>query len=73
MENCLASRRRFLKSSGVALGAICLPPGNLSDARALLDAATDYTIRIAATPVEIAPDHILSTVTYNGQFPGPLR
>ena len=33
---------------------------------------TDYTIRIAASPVEIAPKKIISTTTYNGQFPGPL-
>jgi FtsP/CotA-like multicopper oxidase with cupredoxin domain len=29
-------------------------------------------LRIAASAVEIAPKHIVSTVTYNGQFPGPL-
>jgi len=34
--------------------------------------ATDYTITIAATPVEIAPKKIISVATYNGQFPGPL-
>ena len=32
----------------------------------------DYTVRIQASPVEIAPNYILSTITYNGQFPGPL-
>lgn len=32
----------------------------------------DYTIRIQAAPIEIAPGTILSTITYNGQFPGPL-
>jgi len=32
----------------------------------------DYVLRIAATPVEIAPKRIVSTITYNGQFPGPL-
>lgn len=32
----------------------------------------DYTLRIAASPVEIGPKHIVSTITYNGQFPGPL-
>ena len=31
-----------------------------------------HTIRIQASPIEIAPDRILSTITYNGQFPGPL-
>ena len=34
--------------------------------------AADYTIRIKVAPVEIAPDRIVSTTTYNGQFPGPL-
>ena len=32
----------------------------------------DYVLRIAATPIEIAPKRIVSAVTYNGQFPGPL-
>lgn len=32
----------------------------------------DYTIRIATSPIEIAPDRILSLTNYNGQCPGPL-
>ncbi len=32
----------------------------------------DYTLHIGATPIEIAPKKIISVVTYNGQFPGPL-
>ena len=32
----------------------------------------DYTIRIQAAAVEIAPNKIVSAITYNGQFPGPL-
>jgi FtsP/CotA-like multicopper oxidase with cupredoxin domain len=36
------------------------------------DQPADYTLRIAAAPIEISPKHILSSVTYNGQFPGPL-
>jgi len=32
----------------------------------------DYTLRIAAGLVELAPEHIVSTTLYNGQFPGPL-
>jgi FtsP/CotA-like multicopper oxidase with cupredoxin domain len=32
----------------------------------------DYVIRINRGLVEVAPDHIISTTTYNGQFPGPL-
>ena len=32
----------------------------------------DYTLTIAVKPIELAPNRILSTTTYNGQFPGPL-
>jgi FtsP/CotA-like multicopper oxidase with cupredoxin domain len=32
----------------------------------------DYTIRIATGLVELAPEHIVSTTLYNGEFPGPL-
>ncbi len=32
----------------------------------------DYTLRIATGLVELAPDHIVSTTLYNGQYPGPL-
>ncbi len=32
----------------------------------------DYTLHIETTPVEIAPNRIISATTYNGQFPGPL-
>ena len=32
----------------------------------------DHTIRIANSLVELGPDLIVSTKTYNGQFPGPL-
>jgi FtsP/CotA-like multicopper oxidase with cupredoxin domain len=44
-------------------------------ARAAGEAAhesADYTVRIATGLVELAPDHIVSTTLYNGQFPGPL-
>jgi FtsP/CotA-like multicopper oxidase with cupredoxin domain len=33
---------------------------------------SDYVLHIAASPVEIAPKQIVSTITYNGKFPGPL-
>jgi FtsP/CotA-like multicopper oxidase with cupredoxin domain len=32
----------------------------------------DVTVRIGIGLIEIAPQRILSTVTYNGKFPGPL-
>ena len=51
-------------------GAILFCPQHLFAAGA--EAAADYTVRIKAAPIEIASDRILSTITYNGQFPGPL-
>lgn len=39
---------------------------------ALAQAKPDYSIRIAKGLVELAPDQIVSTTLYNGQFPGPL-
>jgi FtsP/CotA-like multicopper oxidase with cupredoxin domain len=36
------------------------------------EAKADYTLRIGTGLVELAPDHIVSTTLYNGQFPGPL-
>ena len=32
----------------------------------------DYAIRIGSGLAELAPEHIVSTTLYNGQFPGPL-
>jgi FtsP/CotA-like multicopper oxidase with cupredoxin domain len=32
----------------------------------------DYTLRIAPVTVELAPEHILSTIGYNGSSPGPV-
>ena len=69
-------RRNFLKLSGMAALARQLP---WSGAAAVLEAQSpqaapppDYTIRIASSLVELGPDKIISTTTFNGQFPGPL-
>ena len=35
-------------------------------------AQPDYRLHIKASPIEIAPNRIVSATTYNGQFPGPL-
>jgi len=59
--------------SGIALDSAAFVPE--CAARVSSQSATspaDYTLRIGASPVEIAPKRILSTITYNGQFPGPL-
>jgi FtsP/CotA-like multicopper oxidase with cupredoxin domain len=77
------SRRQFLTTaSALATVGFSAPSLRWNDlrlgsstgdaARAREQAAADYTLRIGATPVEIAPKRIVSTVTYNGKFPGPL-
>lgn len=84
MSNEVSSRRNFLKLAGAATGAAFLPVStrhgqigfasgsSVPPSRQSEPAAVDYTLRIAATPVEIAPKRIISTITYNGSFPGPL-
>ncbi len=74
------SRRNFLKTSGLLAGSALLPKAiaqaNIATGQngvpSSNETAAEYTIRIAATPVEIAPKKIVSITTYNGQFPGPL-
>lgn len=68
------SRRRFLSAGG----AVVLAAGG-AGAVAGCSAATpatagpaEHTLRIRHGLVELAPDHVVSTTTYNGQFPGPL-
>jgi FtsP/CotA-like multicopper oxidase with cupredoxin domain len=84
MKKVAESRRRFLKTAGLAGGTIffspkanvlqmaaALPEGESTPAQAQ-SGSPDYTLRIKESPIEIAPKRILSLITYNGQFPGPL-
>jgi len=74
------SRRSFLKTAGVVAGSALVAPVvaqmpasvNQGEGTSPDSGKADYTIRIAATPIEIAPNKIISVTTYNGQFPGPL-
>jgi hypothetical protein len=50
-------------TAGFALAASETPPD---------DSQADYTLTIATKPIELAPKHIVSITTYNGQSPGPL-
>ena len=75
----MISRRDFLKTTGALAGSAFVPSGLIQSNSGVQSSAgnanegkADYTIRIAASPVEIAPKKIISTTTYNGQFPGPL-
>src|SRR6516225_9470753 len=66
----MIDRRSLLKYAG-------LVPFILTEPRlaSAADEATEkagYTLRIATGLVELAPEHIVSTTLYNGQFPGPL-
>jgi FtsP/CotA-like multicopper oxidase with cupredoxin domain len=69
MPDLFHSRRRFLKSSALTAGALCLAPRYALAGQA---ADPDYTLHIQESAIEIAPKRIISATTYNGQFPGPL-
>ena len=68
----LPTRRSFL-GAGAALAATALARASFlwSDSQES-ETPADYTLTIASSPVELAPRRIISTTTYNGQFPGPL-
>jgi len=72
----MIDRRSVLKAAGL-LPALLPSRGAVPRlVRAALEAAAgekaDYTLRIGTGLVELAPDHVVSTTVYNGQFPGPL-
>src|SRR6185312_11920323 len=69
----LLDRREFLKTSTITTlaAAISQAPGVLAQPQPVAGKA-DYTLRIRRAKVELAPDHVISTITYNDQFPGPL-
>jgi FtsP/CotA-like multicopper oxidase with cupredoxin domain len=78
-------RRKFIRSAGLVLpattivpkGAVSFLSSGIHHPKVSEDTATaiqkaDSTIRIKTGLVEVGPQHIISTTTYNGQFPGPL-
>jgi FtsP/CotA-like multicopper oxidase with cupredoxin domain len=64
-------RRSLLKLAGFTPFAATLPRWARGAAGGPSEKA-DYTLRIGTGLVELAPDHIVSTTLYNGEFPGPL-
>jgi FtsP/CotA-like multicopper oxidase with cupredoxin domain len=82
MNELSESRRRFLKAAGLSAGAVLLSSGtaesristqsNDSPAASSESGSPDYTLHIKTSPIEIAPNRIISATTYDGQFPGPL-
>ena len=77
MSSSTPSRRDFLRTTGLAAGS-CFLSAHLAQRAATIahqppgDSPADYTLRIKGSALEIAPKRIVSVVTYNGQFPGPL-
>jgi FtsP/CotA-like multicopper oxidase with cupredoxin domain len=67
-------RREFIQTASLAAGsAFVLPRSGLAaPPQPQTQPAADYTLHIQASAVEIAPKRIVSAITYNGQFPGPL-
>ena len=74
MKELSKSRREFLKLAGVTAGAALLPKNSIAGGAFQSNPSdhADYSLTIKVAPIEIASDKIISTVTYNGQFPGPL-
>jgi FtsP/CotA-like multicopper oxidase with cupredoxin domain len=70
------NRRDFLKlGSAAAVGGMSSRAAGAAAPSAPspgAPAAADYTVRIATGLIELSPEHIVSTMLYNGQFPGPL-
>jgi FtsP/CotA-like multicopper oxidase with cupredoxin domain len=64
-------RRSLLKLAGL-LPLIGAAPRSAWAIGGTADEKADYTIRIGTGLVELAPNHIVSTTLYDGQFPGPL-
>jgi FtsP/CotA-like multicopper oxidase with cupredoxin domain len=64
--------RRSLLVSGAILPLVGLRTRVADAAPPDAREKADYTLRIANDLAELAPDHIVSTTLYNGQFPGPL-
>jgi FtsP/CotA-like multicopper oxidase with cupredoxin domain len=64
--------RRSLLASGALLPLIGLQTRLGHAAEQAAAEKADYTLRIATGLAELAPDHIVSTMLYNRQFPGPL-
>jgi len=77
MPSSYFSRRNLMKIVGGSLlghtfGCKQPPMSPAKEAASQAGGPADYTLTIAVKPVELAPNRVVSTTTYNGQFPGPL-
>jgi FtsP/CotA-like multicopper oxidase with cupredoxin domain len=62
----------LLPSSNAVAESSVPQQGTATGAASPDSGSVDYTLHIKTSPVEIAPNRIISATTYNGQFPGPL-
>jgi FtsP/CotA-like multicopper oxidase with cupredoxin domain len=80
MSKVSESRREFLRTTAMTVGGSWLLPKAASQSKSTEPASAtsevsgraDYTLHIRTTPIEIAPNRIISATTYNGEFPGPI-
>ena len=81
MPSSRFTRRNLVRTMGAMAGGSllsqivgCKPPAmsRPKDVPVQAGGSADYTLTIAVKPVELAPNRIIFTTTYNGQFPGPL-
>lgn len=61
----MMDRRTLLKAIGASACVAVMPP-KINAAQ--LHVSADFTVRIGTGLVELAPDHIVSTILYNGQW-----
>ena len=64
--------RRSLLAGGALFPLLGVAPRPARADEQAAQGKADTTLRIATGLAELAPDHIVSTTLYNGQFPGPL-
>lgn len=69
VRNAMATTAAALVSTVPAAARAATPQQNSAPEET---GPADVTLHIKVCPVEIAPKKIISTTTYNGQFPGPL-
>ncbi len=76
-------RRELLKLAGAAAFEAAAGPARLAQAQSNMPrmaknasaaetAKADFTLRISPVTVDLAPNHIISTIGYNGTSPGPI-
>jgi FtsP/CotA-like multicopper oxidase with cupredoxin domain len=72
MRTLKTTRRSFLAGAGVVLAGCGQKTVRQPPQSAAPEGPADVTLRIAPVLVNIAKDHTISTIGYNGQVPGPL-